>query len=76
MSLIGSSGTSGEFDANVGGSSPTTQSGTIPLVLPVAVSGSPQMAAITCSDSASPAGPAPSIVVTPTINAIQTAGNN
>jgi hypothetical protein len=76
MALIGSSGTSGEFDANVGGTSPTTQSGTIPLVMPVAVSGSQQTAAVTCSDTAPPADPAPSVVVTPTINAIQTAGNN
>jgi hypothetical protein len=76
MSLVGSSGTSGEFDANLGGSGPTTQSGTIPLVLPVVVSGSQQTAAVNCSESASPPGPAPSVVVTPTINAIQTAANN
>jgi hypothetical protein len=76
MSLIGSSGTSGEFDANLGGAGPTTQSGTIPLVLPVAVSGSQQVAGVTCSQSASPSSPAPGVVVTPTINAIQTAGNN
>jgi hypothetical protein len=76
MSLTSSSGTSGEFDANVGGSSAATQSGTIPLVLPVAVSGSQQTATVTCSDSASPPSPALSVVVTPTINAIQTAGNN
>jgi hypothetical protein len=75
MSLIGSSGPSGEFDANVDSPGPTTQSGTIPLVLPVAVSGS-QQTAVTCSDSASPTDPALSVVVTATINAIQTAGNN
>jgi hypothetical protein len=76
MSLAGSSGIAGEFDANLGGSNPTTQSGSIPLVLPVAVAGSPQSAAVTCSESASPSSPAPSVVVTPTVNAIQTAGNN
>jgi hypothetical protein len=76
MSLAGSSGTAGRFDADLGGSDPTTRAGSIPLVEPVAVSGSQQTVAVTCSESSSSPGPAPSVVVTPTINAIQTAGNN
>ncbi len=58
------------------GSSATSQAGTIPLVLPVASSTSPQAATVSCMDSASPGTPAPSVAVDSTLNAIQTASNN
>ncbi len=76
MTVGGGSGTSGHFDANLGGSNATMASGTIPLVLPVSIAGSPQTLAISCADLASPASPGPSVGVTATINAVQTAVDN
>ena len=76
MSLAGTPGTGGHFDANLGGADATAASGTIPLVLPLSIAGSPQSVAISCSDTASPATSALSVTVTATINAIQTASNN
>jgi hypothetical protein len=76
MAFAAGSGTSGHLDANLGGTGPTTASGTIPLVLPVLVAGAPQTLTISCADVASPASPAPSVNVTATIDAIQTAVNN
>jgi hypothetical protein len=75
LTVTGSS-TTGHFDANLGGSNATTASGTIPLVLPVSIGGSPQTLAITCAEDASPANPAASVGVTATINAVQTAVND
>jgi len=72
MSLAGSSGTQGEFDSNLGGGA-NGALGTIPLVLPVSIAGSPQTVAIDCTDIATPATGAPSITVTATIHAVQTA---
>jgi hypothetical protein len=76
MALPSSTGTSGQFDANLGGANPAMTSGAIPLVLPVAVAGSPQTLAISCAELALPATPAPSVTVTATINAVQTAVNS
>jgi hypothetical protein len=73
MSLAGASGTSGEFDSSLGGSNPGGASGTIPLVAPLAIAGSTQPVAIDCTDLATPASPAPSVSVTATIHAVQTA---
>ena len=50
--------------------------GTIPLVLPVASSTSVQPATVNCTDTASPATPAPTVKVDTTLSAIQTASNN
>ena len=75
MSLVGGSGTGGEFDANLGGTNATGASGTIPLVLPVSIAGSPQTVAIGCADLATPENPAPRVNVTATIHAVQTAVN-
>jgi hypothetical protein len=76
MALGGASGTEGHFDANLGGSNAPTASGSIPLVLPVSISASPQTLAINCAEDGSPAKPAPSVTVTATIDAVQTAVNN
>jgi hypothetical protein len=76
MAIGAGSGTGGNFDANLGGSNATMASGTIPLVLPISIAGSPQTLAINCADLASPASPAPSVTVSATINAVQTAVNN
>jgi hypothetical protein len=76
MTAGGGSGTSGNFDTNLGGANATTASGTIPLFLPVSIAGSPQTLAISCADLASPANPAPSVSATAAINAVQTAVNN
>ena len=73
MSLAGSSGTQGALHSNLGGGGAADASGTIPLVLPVSIAGSPQTVAIDCTEIATPATPAPSITVTATIHAIQTA---
>ncbi|MBV9603815.1 MAG: hypothetical protein JO027_01840 [Solirubrobacterales bacterium] len=76
MSLGGGAATDGAFDADLGGANPTNASGTIPLVLPISISGSAQTVAIGCSVTASPAGHAPSVTVTPSIHAVQTAVND
>jgi hypothetical protein len=76
MSLPSGSGTQGNFDSNLGGANATDASGTIPLVLPVSITGSPQTLAIDCTDTATPANSAPSVTVTATIHAVQTAGND
>jgi hypothetical protein len=73
MSLPGGSSTQGNFDSNLGGANPTDASGTIPLVLPVTIAGSAQTLALDCTDSATPASPAPSVAVIATIHAVQTA---
>jgi hypothetical protein len=52
-----------------------SQAGTIPLVLPVASATNAQTAAVSCSDTATPSTPAPTVAVDTTINAIQTASN-
>jgi hypothetical protein len=76
LTVSGGSSTNGHFGANLGGSNATTASGTIPLVLPVSIVGSPQALAITCAQGASSANPAASVGVTATINAVQTAVND
>jgi hypothetical protein len=58
------------------GSNGGSQAGTIPLVLPVASSNTAQTATVSCTDSAAPSAPAPSVAVDSTLNAIQTASNN
>lgn len=58
------------------GSSGGSQAGTIPLVLPVASSTSAQTATVSCTDSATPDMPAPTVAVDSTLNALQTASNN
>lgn len=73
MSGPGAPGTQGDFDSNLGGGNATDAKGTIPLVAPVSVAGSPQTLAINCTDTATPASPAPSIGITATIHAVQTA---
>ena len=73
MSAPGAPGTQGDFDSNLGGGNATDAKGTIPLVAPVSVAGSPQTLAINCTDTATPASPAPSIGITATIHAVQTA---
>jgi hypothetical protein len=52
-----------------------SQAGTIPLVLPVASATSAQAATVSCTDSATPSTPAPTVAVDTTLNAIQTASN-
>ena len=52
------------------------QAGSIPLVLPVASSTSVQPATVSCTDTATPSTPAPTVAVDTAISAIQTAGNN
>jgi hypothetical protein len=49
--------------------------GSIPLVLPVPASSAAQTATVACSDTTSPAMPAPTVSVDTTINAIQTVSN-
>jgi hypothetical protein len=58
------------------GSSNNAHAGTIPLALPVASSTAAQAAAVSCTDSASPGAPAPTVAVDSTLNAIQTAANS
>jgi hypothetical protein len=58
------------------GSSAGPQAGTIPLVLPVASSTSVQTATVSCMDSVTPGGLAPTVAVDSTLNALQTASNN
>ena len=50
--------------------------GTIPLVLPVASATSAQTATVSCTDTATPSSPAPTVAVDGTLNAIQTASNS
>lgn len=50
--------------------------GTIPLVLPIASATSAQAATVSCTDTATPSTPAPTVTVDTTINAIQTASNS
>jgi hypothetical protein len=76
MSAPNATGTEGEFDSNLGGANATAAKGAIPLVAPVSVAGSPQTVAITCMDTATPASPAPSINVSATIHAVQTAADD
>jgi hypothetical protein len=76
MTVSGGPGTIGHFDANLGGSGASAASGTIPLILPVSILGSPQPLAISCAEESSPSSPAPSVNVTATIDAVQTAVNN
>ncbi len=52
-----------------------SQAGTIPLVLPVASATSAQAATVSCTDSATPSAPAPTVAVDSTLNALQTAAN-
>ncbi|MBV8999572.1 MAG: hypothetical protein JO304_10950 [Solirubrobacterales bacterium] len=72
---LGGSGTDGVFASNLGGANASNASGSIPLVLPISILGSPQTAAIECDALGSPASPAPTVNVTATIHAIQTAVN-
>jgi hypothetical protein len=70
----GASTTTKSFAVQLG-SSTASQAGTIPLVLPVASSNTAQTATVSCTDSAAPSAPAPSVAVDSTLNAIQTAAN-
>lgn len=56
--------------------SSNSQAGTIPLVLPVGSSSGAQAATVSCTDSATPDTPAPTVAVDSTLNALQTASNN
>jgi hypothetical protein len=58
------------------GTSSPPQAGTIPLVLPVASATSAQTATVSCTDTANPSTPAPTVTVDSTLNAIQTASNS
>jgi hypothetical protein len=58
------------------GTSSPPQAGTIPLVLPVASATSAQTATVSCTDTATPSTPAPTVAVDTTITAIQTASNS
>ena len=51
------------------------QAGTVPLVLPVASATSAQTATVSCTDTATPSTPSPTVAVDTTLNAIQTAAN-
>ena len=55
--------------------SSNSQAGTIPLVLPVASAAAAQTATVSCTDTAAPSTPAPTVAVDTTVNAIQTASN-
>jgi hypothetical protein len=61
---------------NFGSNTSLSQAGTIPLVLPVASATSTQTATVSCTDTANPSTPAPTVAVDSTINAIQTASNS
>jgi hypothetical protein len=52
-----------------------SQAGTIPLVLPVASATAAQTATVSCTDTASPSSPDPTVAVDTAINALQTAAN-
>lgn len=58
------------------GSSSQPEAGTIPLILPVASATSAQTATVSCTDTATPSSPAPTVAVDGTLNAIQTASNS
>ena len=60
-----------ELDANR-----TVQAGTIPIVAPATITGSHGNVLITCGYTAQPAAPAPTVTVTATLDALQTAANN
>jgi hypothetical protein len=49
--------------------------GSIPLALPVSSATSAQTATVSCTDTATPSTPAPTVAVDTTVNAIQTAAN-
>jgi hypothetical protein len=57
------------------GSDGHAQAGAIPLVLPVSSATSAQTATVSCTDTATPSMPAPTVAVDTTVNAIQTASN-
>jgi hypothetical protein len=81
LSLTGNSqangpGTSNDLTVQLGPSSSSMSSGTIPLALPVLTSSSLSTVGVSCSALGSPVNPAPTATVTATINAIQTASNN
>jgi hypothetical protein len=69
----GTSSTTESLAAEVG---PSSQAGTIPLVLPVSSASSAQAAVVSCTDTATPSTPAPSVAVDSSIDAIQTASNS
>ncbi len=58
------------------GTSSQSQAGTIPLLLPVASATNAQAATVSCTDTATPSTPAPTVTVDSTLNAIQTASNS
>jgi hypothetical protein len=58
------------------GSSSQSAAGTIPLVLPVASATNAQTATVSCTDTATPNTPAPTVAVDTTLSAIQTASNS
>src|SRR5262249_11814921 len=60
-----------ELDANH-----LAQSGALPIVLPATINGSQARATIACGFSAASSSSAPSVNVTATLNAIQTASNS
>jgi hypothetical protein len=74
LSVPSATGTSESLAVDLG--SDHAQAGTVPLVLPVASSSSAQTATVSCTDSATPSTPAPTVAVDTTLNAIQTASNN
>lgn len=70
-------GTSNSITKSLAGdvASGSQSAGTIPLTLPVASATSAQTATVSCTDTATPSTPAPTVAVDTTINAIQTAAN-
>jgi hypothetical protein len=71
----GAASTAGDLVAEFSGGR-TDVPGTIPLVLPVTVTGSSTTVAIGCQDLDTTGIPAPTVTLSATINAIQTAANN
>lgn len=69
------SGSSGETVAALD-STQTRQAGSVPIVAPATITGAHGTVQITCSFTATPSDPAPTVSVGATINAIQTAANN
>jgi hypothetical protein len=69
-------GTSNDLTVELGSSSSSMSSGTIPLALPVVTSSGLSTVGVSCSALGSPVNPAPTASVSATINAIQTASNS
>ena len=78
LGLPGSLPSGGDVTIPLGGSYTSTGSAMIPLVLAQSVAGTPspgQPATISCYETPTPAGPAPTVTANATINALQTASD-